>query len=88
MGLDPPPADQWRDWSDEIRNAPRRWSLAVAEEQRLIGRRVCGTRVTRENATGPLPLPQEEEEEEEEEDGRAAKEETATGHGKDAAAKL
>ena len=44
----------WRDWSPEVQQAPRQWSLQVAEEQRLVGRLVGGVRVTRENATRPL----------------------------------
>ena len=51
-----PPADMWRDWTDEVKQTPRHWSLAVAEEQRLIGARVGGVVVTRENAAQPLDL--------------------------------
>ena len=39
----------------ELRSAPRQWSLAVAEEQRLLGQVVAGTLVTKDNATAPLP---------------------------------
>jgi len=39
----------------ELRSAPRSWSLAVAEEQGLLGQVVGGTLVTKENATAPLP---------------------------------
>jgi hypothetical protein len=54
VGVEPPPEDMWRDWSPEVQQAPRQWSLQVAEEQRLVGRLVGGVRVTRENATRPL----------------------------------
>ena len=54
-GLQRPPRDMWRDWSEELRKTPRGgWSLALAEEQRLVGRLVGGVRVTADNATMPL----------------------------------
>merc|ERR1712100_879685 len=49
-----PPPDMWRDWSDEIKQTPRKWSLQLAHEQRLIGGLIGGVEVTEENCTRPL----------------------------------
>lgn len=49
-----PPADMWRDWSDEVRQTPRKWSLELCREQRLLGSLIGGVQVTPENCTWPL----------------------------------
>eukprot|EP01051_Picozoa_sp_SAG22_P007211 SAG22_NODE_499_length_9725_cov_2.325784_4_plen_94_part_00 len=54
LGLEPPPADMWRDWSRELQNAPRSWSAEVARANGLVGRLVGGVRVTEELAGQPL----------------------------------
>jgi hypothetical protein len=54
VGSEPPPRDMWRDWGEELRNAPGSWSLALAEEQRLVGRKVAGVRVVAQIATAPF----------------------------------
>ena len=49
-----PPAYMWRDWSDEVKATPRKWSVELAREQRLIGGLVGGVEVTEENCVLPL----------------------------------
>jgi hypothetical protein len=49
-----PPADMWSDWSDEVKQTPRRGSLQRCKEQRLLGGLVGGVEVTEENCTLPL----------------------------------
>ena len=46
----------WRDWTGEVKQAPREWSLEVAEKQRLVRDFVSASLSLSPSLSLPLPV--------------------------------